>query len=507
MAFGFFKKTQAADIIFYGGHIYTHDPDFPWAEAVACTDTRITAVGDFDAMDQLQGKDTQLVDLKGGYLFPGFIDVHRSPVNRVFDGKYIFLGDCKDKDEICDMVAQWAQAHPDQEIVFGYGYKENFTPEKEDLDRAMGVEVLEACETPAAEAIHVEAGPVETDPTEPDPTEPDPTEPDPTEIDPVEAAPVDLGRPVVLLCENGVTCAINSAAEAIILEAAEEECVDVITSSYILNLLVPFDFEAIEALVDREIGLLCDKGITSVLNLQTPDYFEGLYQDSLIGLYNEGEIKQRFFGSFMLNRPFNTISLVHKLMRRKTTCLEMGNLINAQTVNIYLDKANCPVDFSQESLSRIMLDVADKGFDFYIDAKGYDDLKSAYAALEAIRDKGYKNTVVIASDEVLSDLDMEPLEKAPTAYTTWASDLSALHPVAAKADSVEDAIDQLTIKAAALLGMSDRLGTVERGKWADFAIFSENPLDFSIEDLPNLHAAMTVLDGKIVYDRTPEEED
>ena len=65
MAFGFFKKTQAADIIFHNGHIYTHDPDFPWAEAVACTDGKISAVGDFDAMDSFNGKHTELVDLGG----------------------------------------------------------------------------------------------------------------------------------------------------------------------------------------------------------------------------------------------------------------------------------------------------------------------------------------------------------------------------------------------------------------------------------------------------------
>ena len=53
MAFGFFKKAQTADIIFQNGHIYTHDPDFPWADAVACQDGLITAVGDFDAMEEL----------------------------------------------------------------------------------------------------------------------------------------------------------------------------------------------------------------------------------------------------------------------------------------------------------------------------------------------------------------------------------------------------------------------------------------------------------------------
>ena len=35
----------------------------------------------------------------------------------------------------------------------------------------------------------------------------------------------------------------------------------------------------------------------------------------------------------------------------------------------------------------------------------------------------------------------------------------------------------ITANAAKILGVSDRLGTVETGKDADFALFSGNPLD------------------------------
>ena len=34
MAFGFFKKVETADLIFHNGHIYTQDPEMPWASAV-----------------------------------------------------------------------------------------------------------------------------------------------------------------------------------------------------------------------------------------------------------------------------------------------------------------------------------------------------------------------------------------------------------------------------------------------------------------------------------------
>lgn len=41
MAFGFFKKTITADTIFHNGHIFTQDPELPWADAVAVKDEAI----------------------------------------------------------------------------------------------------------------------------------------------------------------------------------------------------------------------------------------------------------------------------------------------------------------------------------------------------------------------------------------------------------------------------------------------------------------------------------
>ena len=36
MAFGFFKKVEAADLILHNGHVFTQNPELPWASAVAC---------------------------------------------------------------------------------------------------------------------------------------------------------------------------------------------------------------------------------------------------------------------------------------------------------------------------------------------------------------------------------------------------------------------------------------------------------------------------------------
>lgn len=70
----------AADTIFVGGTILTMNPARPAAEAIAVRDGRITAVGDRDAVLAGRGSSTEIVDLGGGTLLPGFIEPHGHPI-------------------------------------------------------------------------------------------------------------------------------------------------------------------------------------------------------------------------------------------------------------------------------------------------------------------------------------------------------------------------------------------------------------------------------------------
>ncbi|WP_353099313.1 amidohydrolase [Stenotrophomonas lactitubi] len=68
-----------ADLIFHNGPIITmapHPHPHPQAEAVAVRDGRILAVGAKEQVWQHHGPNTELVDLKGRALLPGFIDPH-----------------------------------------------------------------------------------------------------------------------------------------------------------------------------------------------------------------------------------------------------------------------------------------------------------------------------------------------------------------------------------------------------------------------------------------------
>jgi predicted amidohydrolase YtcJ len=59
-----------------GGRIYTLDASQPWAEAVAITGTRISAVGSSSAVSALAGPDTRVIELGGAFALPGFNDGH-----------------------------------------------------------------------------------------------------------------------------------------------------------------------------------------------------------------------------------------------------------------------------------------------------------------------------------------------------------------------------------------------------------------------------------------------
>jgi len=66
-----------ADIILKNGDVYTMEEDHPWASAVVITGNTIAAVLDNDEdAEAYRGDNTRVIDLKGKFVVPGFIDGH-----------------------------------------------------------------------------------------------------------------------------------------------------------------------------------------------------------------------------------------------------------------------------------------------------------------------------------------------------------------------------------------------------------------------------------------------
>jgi hypothetical protein len=73
-------EANGADAIFFGGPVLTMDLERPTVQAVAIADGRIVAAGDRGAVFRWQGEGTQLIDLAGKTLMPGFHNAHVHPV-------------------------------------------------------------------------------------------------------------------------------------------------------------------------------------------------------------------------------------------------------------------------------------------------------------------------------------------------------------------------------------------------------------------------------------------
>ena len=68
-----------ADLVFTGGPVFTANTVRSRARSVAVKDGRIVAVGG-DEIGDLVGPSTEIVDLRGRMLIPGFQDAHVHPV-------------------------------------------------------------------------------------------------------------------------------------------------------------------------------------------------------------------------------------------------------------------------------------------------------------------------------------------------------------------------------------------------------------------------------------------
>src|SRR5215469_14542384 len=68
-------STAKADVVFLNADIYTQGEP-AGAQALAVTNGRIVAVGSNAEINQLKGSKTQVVDLGGHFVMPGFNDAH-----------------------------------------------------------------------------------------------------------------------------------------------------------------------------------------------------------------------------------------------------------------------------------------------------------------------------------------------------------------------------------------------------------------------------------------------
>jgi predicted amidohydrolase YtcJ len=125
--------------VLVNGAVYTVDAARSWAQAVAIKDGRIAIVGTDDDVRQAVGPGTEVVDLAGRMLVPGFQDAHVHPVSGGLDMLQCNLHDLSTADEYLAAILAYADTHPEVPWILGGGWSmdafEGGTPTAAALDR------------------------------------------------------------------------------------------------------------------------------------------------------------------------------------------------------------------------------------------------------------------------------------------------------------------------------------------------------------------------------------
>jgi predicted amidohydrolase YtcJ len=125
-----------ADIIFLHGNVYTGVPaNTPFAsilreEAIAVRGDRIEAVGKMIDIQKLKGPQTQVIDLGGHFVMPGFNDAHMHIDDAGATKLSVNLTGVKSLDDLREMVRKRVEEARAGEWILGAGWDETLWPVK-----------------------------------------------------------------------------------------------------------------------------------------------------------------------------------------------------------------------------------------------------------------------------------------------------------------------------------------------------------------------------------------
>ena len=103
------QNKDSVDLIIHGGTIYTVDSTNSKVESVAIKNGLIYQTGDFNNIISLNDQNTEIIDLDGKTMIPGFIEGHAHIMGTGYNQKNIDLLNTSSYDEIIEIVKNKAK--------------------------------------------------------------------------------------------------------------------------------------------------------------------------------------------------------------------------------------------------------------------------------------------------------------------------------------------------------------------------------------------------------------
>lgn len=127
---GVLSFAKDAAFVMTNGKIYTVNEKQPWAEAVAVDGKKIVFVGDNSGAKEFIGEKTEQIDLKGRMVLPGFIESHIHVVMGGATTSGVILEMSDTLEEVLKKVKDYAEANPVKKTIFGASYSAFLFDEK-----------------------------------------------------------------------------------------------------------------------------------------------------------------------------------------------------------------------------------------------------------------------------------------------------------------------------------------------------------------------------------------
>ncbi len=147
------QTQNPPDAIFINGDIYTgaitnaekpaKTTVLPRAQALAVSGGKVVAVGTNAAIEKLKGRGTQVVDLDGHFVMPGFNDAHLHLSSGGFDHLNVTLAGTRNLEEMKARIAERVKSAAPGEWITGRGWDDTKwtpvqLPSRHDLDAVTG---------------------------------------------------------------------------------------------------------------------------------------------------------------------------------------------------------------------------------------------------------------------------------------------------------------------------------------------------------------------------------
>ena len=554
MALGVLAAAKADAVFLIHGHVYTGNPHAPWAAAVAVENAHVVAIGTDAQILKRRSARTQIIDLKGQTVVPGFVDSHMHMLYGAYSLHGLNLSTPEssitpDKpDLLVQRLQDYAAAHPDDVVLMGrtdFSTVPPTTPTHELLDRAVADRPVIIHNT-SEHALWLNAAALKMAGLTNRPVQ-----------DPVE--------------ERGVVRDASGNATGVLLEAAMQVAGRAVAAR------VPVDQQL--ALVRDASHFLNSFGITSVVNA-TGDLAEiKLYAT----LRDRGELTVRTRTSFGAVAVPHTMNPKFLADLDQARTLYHDDWVSANLVKFFADGSTGlipPLVYTAQDYEALVMDLDSRGYQIMTHALRGDSVHmvlDTYERLEQAHGQRDRRLRVEHADLIeAADLprfaqlhviaDMQPtfccgetggnfdpatlipsdrwqsLERSGAALafsSDWpcndppdplvAIQQAATRQVWSSADtanvagqpldgaaqggakptgaiyvpeeriSVEQAVRAYTQGSAYAAFSDDRVGTLEVGKLADLAVLSKDI--FSIDPLiiNQTHVTMTMVGGKVVY--------